>query len=361
MPPQLGAFSPRDSIPGVHPGHIPVVSSKWQGADQERRTERLIRSAEPASARSERSESRSGPAPLCNLDLSNIRCTAPPSAAEIDQEVPLLGGGEWFVRQKTIDGYTQLFAIDDPDGDFARRKSGPSAKKVVEHERPPPDEFQVIENRAKAVRRSRKNLMWAVRGLKGNRIFTLTKRGRIPTMREAWSLWGKFERMASMRFQGFQTIVVIEPHTDLGFHIHFVCNRFFDVTSMRLWWHRILTGERLKGVLYGAESPGNIEAGRPHSGEKIAKYLGKYLGKSFREVTGRLKGYACSKGIRKATVTGGRMARSTGAEVYHLRSMLEAQGFRNLRLFETMVMGRRFIWMEASRRDRGGYVSLIGR
>jgi hypothetical protein len=256
--------------------------------------------------------------------------------------------GEWCVRQKTIDGYTQIFAIDDPLRDFARRKPRSTATTKKQRPKVDPDEFEIVRRREHAVRRSRNGLKWAVRGLGGNRIFTLTKRGRIESIPEAWKLWGKFERLASMRFKGFQTIVVIEPHERDGFHIHFVANRFFDVSSMRLWWHRILTGERLRTIKRGEESPGNVDVDRPHSGEKIAKYLGKYLGKSFREITGRLKRYACSKGIRKATIVPSRMPRSLGAEVFHLRSILESQGFyRQLRVFETMVMGRRFIWMEA--------------
>jgi hypothetical protein len=356
MSPHLGAFSSRNSTHGANPGAISAELPKWRGADQEWRTAKWG-AAEPASAQSGEQPRASDPAPLCSLDPSYIRCTNPAESGEIDREAPQLGDGEWCVRQKTIDGYTQIFAIDDPERDFGRRRSGatsdkgrvsPSGKKKGERE--PPDEFEIIERRQKALHRSRNGLTWAVRGLGGNRIFTLTKRGRIATMREAWRLWGKFERMASMRFEGFQTIVVIEPHIELGFHIHFVANRYFDVSSMRLWWHRILTGERLKGVMYGADSPGYVDVGRPHRGEKIAKYLGKYIGKSFAELTGRLKRYACSKGIRKPVVVSSRMPRSMGAEVYHLRSMLRAQGFRNFSIFETGVMGRRFIWMEGAKR-----------
>ncbi len=293
--------------------------------------------------------------PLCNLDPSHIRVPNTSHVGEIDREAPRWSDGEWCVRQKTMDGYTQIFAIDDPDRDFSRPRSRSKSDKdyvsASVKKRSVPDEFEVAQRLKKAVHRSRKGLMWAVRGLRGDRIFTLTKRGRIQSKGEAWALWRKFKRIAVMRFKGFEAIVVIEPHTVDGFHIHFVVNRFWDVSVMRFWWHRVLTGERLKTVLRGEDSPGNIEAGNPHRGEKIAKYLGKYVGKAFQGIPGRAKRYACSKGIRKPTITPLRMPRSMGAELYHLRQLLELQGFRNCRSFETGVMGRRFIWMEGTRRD----------
>jgi hypothetical protein len=350
-----------DSNPKSDFSHLPiggpgVAVPKWLGADQESRNVRTLGSR----PRGEGSRSEPPrPAPLLSLDRSYIRCPNSHPSGEIDSLGLHMGEGEWLVRQKTIDGYTQIFAIDDPESDFVRRRRGATSdkrhvsdigkKNVVQRPKVEPDEFEIIRRREHAVRRSKNGLKWAVRGLGGNRIFTLTKRDRIESIPQAWKLWGKFERLASMRFQGFQTIVVIEPHVREGFHIHFVANRFFDVSSMRLWWHRILTGEKLRTIKLGADSPGNIDVDRPHSGEKIAKYLGKYLAKSFREVvTGRLKRYACSKGIRKPALTPSRMPRSSGDEIFHLRAILEAQGFtRGLRIFETMVMGRRFLWMEA--------------
>jgi hypothetical protein len=305
------------------------------------------------------------PAPLLSLDRSYIRCPNSRSDGQIGVLTPEKRGekgpGEWAVRQKTINGYTEIFAIDDPERDFSRRRRGATsdkdyvsasgAKRVVERPKVELNEFEMVLRREKAARRSRKGLKYAVRGLGGNRIFTLTKRDRIESIPEAWRLWGKFERLASMRFAGFMTIVVIEPHEKGGFHIHFVGNRFFDVSSMRLWWHRILSGEKLRTIKRGEDSPGNIDVALAHaqSVEKIAKYLGKYLGKSFREVVaGRLKRYACSKGITKPDVAKYRMARSMGDEIFILRNVLGAQGFtRGLRIFETVVMGRRFLWMEA--------------
>jgi hypothetical protein len=351
-------FQPKTDSSALSIGGPAVACPKWLGADQERRSVRALGSR----PRGEGSRSEPPrPAPLLNLDRSYIRCPNSQSDGQIGLLAPEKGHGEWLVRQKTINGYTEMFAIDDPDRDFARRRAGASSdkeyvsatarKNVVQRPKVEPDEFEKVLRRERAARRSRKGLKYAVRGLGGNRIFTLTKRGRIESIPEAWRLWGKFERLASMRFPGFMTIVVIEPHTLEGFHIHFVANKFFDVSSMRLWWHRILTGERLRTIKLGADSPGNVQVELAHaqSVEKIAKYLGKYLGKSFREVIDcRLKRYACSKGIKKPTVTPSRMARSMGDEVFHLRNVLASQGFtRGWRVFETMVMGRRFLWMEA--------------
>src|ERR1700690_254283 len=118
MPPHLGAFSPHSSTPGARPGPISAASPVWEGADAERRKAKHRGTAPGLGAsRAERGCAPSG-APLLNLDPSHIRCTDPAQVGEIGRAGPLSSTGEWFVRQKTIDGYTQIFAIDDPDHDF---------------------------------------------------------------------------------------------------------------------------------------------------------------------------------------------------------------------------------------------------
>jgi hypothetical protein len=257
----------------------------------------------------------------------------------------------WYVQQKSVDNYAEFTAIEDPDGDLLRRGA---RKEVVSKDVQPDLEMdfeELMRKNVVAARRSKRGLKWAVLGLASDRIWTLTARGRIATYREAWALWSQFEQACSRRFANFQCVAVVEPHAQEGYHVHFVTNRFFDVSSMRLWWHRILTGKKLKGILRGEESPGNIQVGKPHGTRKIAKYLSKYLGKSFEALQSvRIKRYAASKGIREPTRVQSRMPCSLGAEVYQLRRLAEADGWRVEAIFEGAIMGRRLIWMQASRK-----------
>jgi hypothetical protein len=306
----------------------------------------------PPPGASERSELlRRAASGAFSLDHSDIRCTEADNPHQIALPGALLGSGSWDVQQKHIDGYAEFLAIEDPEGDF-RRSGGKRSDKVEPVVQLPVEmDFEALwlKNQA-AARRSKKGLKWAILGLGGDRIFTLNARGRIPTYQQAWALWGKFERECSRRFVGFKCVAVVEPHTLDGFHIHFVCNRYFDVGMMRLWWHRILTGRKLRGILRGAESPGNIDVGNPHGTRKIAKYLSKYLGKSFAEIQSvRIKRFASSKGIRAPVVSRSRMPCSVGAEVYLLRQHAESLGWRVEAIFEGSLMGRRLIWLQCSR------------
>lgn len=288
-----------------------------------------------------------------NLDPSYIRCTHTPTTAENRPFRPAGEDGPWYVQQKVVDDYCEFVAIEDPERDLLRGNRGGGEKIQKEVADQPSLELnfdELFEKNEKARRRSQRGLKWAVLGLAGDRIWTLTARGRIATYREAWSLWGKFEVECSKRFPKFKCVAVVEPHTIDGFHIHFVTNGFFLVTSMRLWWHRILTGRKLAGILRGEESPGNVQVGNPHGSRKIAKYLAKYLGKSFEGIQSvRIKRYAASKGIREPVVTRTRMASSAGGEVYELYRRAEADGWKVGGYMEGSIMGRKMIWLQCMR------------
>lgn len=292
-----------------------------------------------------------------NLDLSYIRCTGTPLRPEIALQGAQTGGGSWHVQQKTVDGYSEFVAIEDPEGDLLRGhgsksdvvKRGPTEQPDLEL-----NWDELWEKNRIAARRSKRGLKWAVLGLGGDRIFTLTQRGRIESYAQAWALWSQFEQACSRRFANFMAVAVVEPHTLDGYHVHFVVNRYFDVSSMRLWWHRILTGnKKLRGVLRGEDSPGNVQVGKPHGTRKIAKYLAKYLGKSFEGIQSvRIKRFASSKGIRPPVITRSRMPSSVGGEVLHLRNLAESQGWKVEAIYEGVVMGRKLIWIQCSRRLR---------
>jgi hypothetical protein len=287
-----------------------------------------------------------------NLDPSYIRCTNTPTIAA---NRPFRASGEdgpWYVQQKVVDDYCEFVAIEDPERDLLRGNRGGGEKKVSDQPALELNFDELFEKNEKARRRSQRGLKWAVLGLAGDRIWTLTARGRIATYAEAWALWGKFEVECSKRFPGkFKCVVVVEAHTIDGFHIHFVTNGFFLVSSMRLWWHRILTGRKLAGILRGEDSPGNVQVGKPHGSRKIAQYLAKYLGKSFEGIQSvRIKRYAASKGIREPVVTRTRMASSAGGEVYELYRRAEAEGWKVGGYMEGSIMGRKMIWLQCMRR-----------
>jgi hypothetical protein len=288
-----------------------------------------------------------------NLDHSYIRCTGAPKPAENRPPEPVVDDGQWYVQQKVVDNYCEFVAIEDSDHDLQRRNGGCSKKVEREVTDQPSLELnfdELFEKNEKARRRSQRGLKWAVLGLAGDRIWTLTARGRIATYAEAWALWGKFEVECSKRFAKFKCVAVVEPHQIDGYHIHFVTNGFFLVSSMRLWWHRILTGRALSGILRGEESPGNVQVGNPHGSRKIAKYLAKYLGKSFAGLQSvRIKRYAASKGIRAPVVTRTRMPSSMGGEIYHLHKLAEADGWKVGAYFEGIIMGRKMIWLQCIR------------
>jgi hypothetical protein len=212
-----------------------------------------------------------------------------------------------------------------------------------------------LEKQRAAGRRAAKNCKWKIRVLRADHLYTLTTRGGIASYAEAWDLWGQFERFCSRRFVDFKCVVVLERHTGGGpnhgtFHIHFCTNRQFPVQSMRLWWHRILTGRPLTTALLGDMSPGNIRADYfPHRA-KLGRYLAKYLTKTFLEELAtpsiRVKRFASSKRIGEPTRVRSRMSARCGEHVYRLRCTAEAAGFVVEGFFEGTIAGRSFVWMQ---------------
>jgi hypothetical protein len=132
---------------------------------------------------------------------------------------------------------------------------------------------------------------------------------------------------------------------------------------MRLVWHRVLTGETCPSILRGDESPGNVDVSKvANSRKSIARYLGKYIAKDFETSTSvdsdalrsaetlRIeKRYFVSKGLPKPTLKKFRLPSCPGDEAFVLRNALAQARWRVQRYFETVVNGRRLIWMEVRR------------
>ena len=262
--------------------------------------------------------------------------------------------GEWHVQQTTVDDYSEFIAVEDEDHQFTRHAKKKSKSAPPESLEEQIDSFaEMFDKNAKAGRRAKRNLKWKVLMLRGDRIWTLTTRGGIEFFDEAWRLWGQFERYCSRRFSTFKYVVVMEKHKSGFFHIHFVTNKFFDVSSMRLWWHRILTKKPLKAILQGAESPGNIQVSKALKTRKLGGYLAKYLGKTFECLYSRddgsimrVKRFASAKGIGDPPRRRTRMHARMGEHVYRLRNLAEAAGWKVEAIFEGQIAGRRLIWMQ---------------
>jgi hypothetical protein len=260
------------------------------------------------------------------------------------------------VQLTRVGDYGEFIAVEDADGSLLRHFRKHTPPTVTSHELSPEDADALRLERIQAAgRRAKRNCKWKVRMLQADRLWTLTTRGGIRTREDAWDLWGQFERYCSRRFKAFKCVVVMERHqgggaNDQCWHIHFCTNRFFPVDSMRLWWHRILTGRALQGPMRGADSPGNIDVSRVLGGGKLGTYLGKYLSKSLTdelaEPSQRVKRFASSKGIGEPTRTRGRMSARCGEHVYRLRCLAEAGGWKVEGMFEGTVAGRSLVWMK---------------
>jgi hypothetical protein len=251
----------------------------------------------------------------------------------------------------TVDDYGTVILIDDPDNDLGKRRKTSTSVDSDGKTRSEPTAEELTDRAYLSCLRARRNLKFKILAAQCDRLFTLTKRDRIPTLRDAWDLWSKFEKEYSRLVPYFKCIMVPEPHKLGGWHIHFTTNRFYDVSRMRLVWHRVLTGKSLLECRYGEESPGNVDASRhANSKKKIAGYLGKYVTKSFGEVlTCTQKRYACSKGLPNPEVKNFRLPRCAGGEAYHLRQRLSETGWHIQRLFEGYVNHRRLLWVEVRR------------
>jgi hypothetical protein len=102
--------------------------------------------------------------------------------------------------------------------------------------------------------------------------------------------------------------------------------------------------------LRGEDSPGNIQLGEVRRSQKMVRYMTKYITKTFAdEVAPGSRRFFASEQILLPIPKVFRMPTLCGAEVYQARCMLERRGFRVVKLFETIISGRRAIWMRGER------------
>lgn len=157
------------------------------------------------------------------------------------------------------------------------------------------DTVRRSSDRAKANMRRR---MWA---LKPDRLLTLTKRGKFQSLDDAWDTWGKFSSMCSREWgDSWKFVVVPELHAAFGWHLHVALRGFFDVTKLRLFWHRALGEKRIREPVAGEASPGNVDISRAWENPdvmRLSAYLSKYLEKSLSARDINKRAFAASKGL----------------------------------------------------------------
>lgn len=200
-------------------------------------------------------------------------------------------------------------------------------------------------------------------------MWTLTKRGGLLSYSDTWDAWGKFSRQVKRRYPRALFVAVPELHKNGTYHLHVATNLWMHAQSLRLMWHRALTGERLTEILQGENAPGNVDARarRSSSPRMLGRYIAKYMTKSVDQVVPPrgTKRYDVSRGIRKPRVWRTTVPRATvlSGVMHHVRKQFEAEGYVCSGWYECVVMGRRCVWFEAVNAilERAAYMELTGK
>jgi hypothetical protein len=273
--------------------------------------------------------------------------------------------GKWYGKITAMGHRAELLLVEDEDRSLGRvrgrkgERPGEISEQRLEEavnglasglEPDLVDAATVEQRRLMSVLRAKRNCTWKIIAIKADRMLTLTQRGRIATRDAAQRYAADFVRRVKRWYPQFICVYVIEAHKIDGFHVHMAINRFYHLDRLRLAWHRVLTGRPLTAILRGEDSPGNIQLGEVRRSQKMVRYMTKYITKTFAdEVAPGSRRFFASEQILLPIPKVFRMPTLCGAEVYQARCMLERRGFRVVKLFETIISGRRAIWMRGER------------
>lgn len=132
------------------------------------------------------------------------------------------------------------------------------------------------------IRRSQRLLRWRALSLKADAIWTLTKRGKFETPDDCYeALTNWLRRVEYWRGEKLRYVAVPEQHADGRWHMHIAVSGFVEVGMLRRLWYKTLGG---RGDEKGADAPGSINITRVKGRKcsaKVARYISKYVGKSF--------------------------------------------------------------------------------
>lgn len=175
-----------------------------------------------------------------------------------------------------------------PDGGvetvaWRRIERGPSAAdmplRVVSAEE---REARRLDSREFCARRAKSKVRRIARTLGLDRMLTFTTRELSTAYDDIVEDWARFRRAIKAGHPGFAYVAVVEPHPQNPghYHLHVAVRGFHDVNVLRRTWHQVL-----RRRISADGSPGNVQVEKKRGGtaERIAKYLAKYLGKTFTE------------------------------------------------------------------------------
>lgn len=191
-----------------------------------------------------------------------------------------------------------LMAAEHGQPSVRQRRYGP----IVRPEVPNP------ENRERAVRRAKSTCRRTIMELAPSAMVTFTTRGN-ENREDMRRIWHRFWLLATVADPDFVYVAVPEPHPSNPdhYHLHVAVRTSMSIKTLRRLWHIAILQHRglpRNSPTRGADSPGNIDVQAVRGKDqnvriaKIARYLTKYLTKSFEdEVHFGRKRYWVSRGI----------------------------------------------------------------
>lgn len=137
----------------------------------------------------------------------------------------------------------------------------------------------------KAAMRARRKVRYSIKNIGADRLFTLTRRESDPA--EFWDetqwakAWDRFCRLARKAGVELAYVAVLERHKKGNLHLHVAITGWINIKLARgIWW-----------AICGGRGSGNVDVSyrklpggsRFNASARIAKYISKYVTKSFEE------------------------------------------------------------------------------
>lgn len=160
-------------------------------------------------------------------------------------------------------------------------------------------------NVARAVRRASQNIRWLCMMMESDRLFTLTYRENQLDRDQTRVDFQRFLRLVRSGWRGqvgipdWRYVAVLEQQERGAFHIHCAVSGWQRVSFLRKAWYKALGGT---GYETGDSTPGQVNVTNPdrsrwgHTGRewrvnRLARYLTKYLSKTFDSSTHEKRRY----------------------------------------------------------------------
>lgn len=161
----------------------------------------------------------------------------------------------------------------------------------------------------RSVRRAKQRARWLCMQMQCDRLLTLTYRENMQDRERCYADFKRFLRLA--RAEGLQLHYVAVPEVQQrgAYHVHLAVRGWQKISVIRKCWYKALGG---KGDERGSDTPGQVDVTKPRAGAgagwmrwnstELAKYIVKYMAKTFSEVAEEKCRYWQSRGIPKPVV-----------------------------------------------------------